>query len=203
MSTDSIKAAGRRTFLGGSAAALASLALPAWAQESLPGSTEADTELSRSIRSNISSFRMLRWQDYFENTKNGVILCDTTSRCLHYWSEDQATYRLYPTSVPLTEDLTRLGRTEVIEKVVAPTWRPTKAMLERHPEWPAVVEGGSPENPLGAYALYLSWPAYRIHGTHDTRKIGRRSSSGCIGLYNEHIAVLFGLAQVGTQVLLI
>jgi lipoprotein-anchoring transpeptidase ErfK/SrfK len=42
-----------------------------------------------------------------------------------------------------------------------------------------------------------------IHGTHDTRKIGRKSSNGCIGLYNEHISLLFEMAKVGTQVLLI
>ncbi|MEQ8869943.1 MAG: L,D-transpeptidase, partial [Roseovarius sp.] len=33
--------------------------------------------------------------------------------------------------------------------------------------------------------------------------IGRRSSSGCIGLYNEHIVELFDLAKVGTQVKII
>jgi len=76
-------------------------------------------------------------------------------------------------------------------------------MKERNPEWPDVVEGGSPDNPLGPFALYLGWQYYRIHGTHDTRKIGRRSSNGCVGLYNDHIAELFGLAKVGTQVLLI
>jgi L,D-transpeptidase ErfK/SrfK len=65
------------------------------------------------------------------------------------------------------------------------------------------VPGGSPENPLGVRALYLSWPAYRVHGTHDTRKIGRRSSGGCIGLYNEHILELYALAKVGTQVRLL
>ena len=43
----------------------------------------------------------------------------------------------------------------------------------------------------------------RLRGTHDTRKIGRRSSNGCIGLYNEHIAALCGLMRNGTQVLLI
>jgi lipoprotein-anchoring transpeptidase ErfK/SrfK len=75
-------------------------------------------------------------------------------------------------------------------------------MLKRNPEWPAVI-GPGPDNPLGTHALYLSWTYYRIHGTHDTRKIGRRSSNGCIGLYNEHIAELFGMTQVGTQVLLI
>jgi lipoprotein-anchoring transpeptidase ErfK/SrfK len=99
--------------------------------------------------------------------------------------------------------LTRRGRTSVIQKVVNPPWRPTASMKQRHPEWPDFVEGGSPDNPLGVRALYLGWTAYRIHGTHDTRKIGRRSSNGCIGLYNEHILELFDLANVGTQVLLI
>jgi lipoprotein-anchoring transpeptidase ErfK/SrfK len=51
--------------------------------------------------------------------------------------------------------------------------------------------------------MYLSWPAYLIHGTHDTRKIGRKSSSGCIGLYNEHVETLFDKVPVGTQVLLL
>ena len=60
-----------------------------------------------------------------------------------------------------------------------------------------------PDNPLGTHALYLSWTYYRIHGTHDTRKIGRRSSNGCIGLYNEHIEALYDMSKVGTQVLLI
>jgi lipoprotein-anchoring transpeptidase ErfK/SrfK len=200
MSSDHPRNLGRRAFLGTGAAVMAGLAMPALAMD---GSTEADAALGGSVRSNISSFRMLDWQDYFANTRNGVILCDTKSRALHFWSEDQTVYKLYPTSVPLSEDLTRLGNTEVIQKVENPTWRPTPSMKERNPDWPDVVPGGSPENPLGVRALYLSWPAYRIHGTHDTRKIGRRSSNGCIGLYNEHILELYSYAKVGTQVLLI
>jgi L,D-transpeptidase ErfK/SrfK len=86
---------------------------------------------------------------------------------------------------------------------VNPPWRPTPDMRVRNPEWPELVPGGDPTNPLGPRALYLSWQYYRIHGTHDTRKIGRRSSNGCIGLYNEHILELFSYAKVGTQVLLI
>jgi lipoprotein-anchoring transpeptidase ErfK/SrfK len=174
-------------------------ALPAFAQD---GTTEF-LQPATSVRNNISSFRMLQWQDYFENTRNGVILADTTSRALHYWSEDQSIYRLYPTSVPLSEELTRRGMTSVIQKVVNPTWRPTASMKERNPDWPDVVEGGAPDNPLGSRALYLGWTSYRVHGTHDTRKIGRRSSNGCIGLYNEHIEELFEFAKVGTQVRLI
>lgn len=191
----------RRAFLGTAAAGLAAGLSPALAMD---GSTEFVSSVPvGSVRNNVSSFRMLQWQDYFDSTRNGAILVDLTSRALHYWSEDQATYRLYPTSVPLSEDLTRRGKTEVVQKVVAPSWRPTPSMKQRNPEWPDVVEGGSPDNPLGSHALYLSWTYYRIHGTHDTRKIGRRSSNGCVGLYNEHISELFSMTKVGTQVLLI
>jgi len=192
----------RRLFVGGAAALAGTAALPALAQ-STGSSTEILPGAGGQVRNNISSFRMLDWQNYFEDTRKGAILVDITSRALHFWSEDQSIYRLYPTSVPLSEELTRRGRTEVVEKVMNPVWRPTPSMRERNPEWPEVVEGGASDNPLGTRALYLGWTYYRIHGTHDTRKIGRRSSNGCVGLYNEHIQELFDMAQVGTQVLLI
>jgi L,D-transpeptidase ErfK/SrfK len=190
----------RRAVLGGAAGVAGLAALPALAQD---GTTEFAAPASSTVRNNISSFRMLQWQNYFDSTRNGAILVDITSRALHYWSEDQSIYRLYPTSVPLSEDLTRRGKTGVVQKVVNPPWRPTPAMRERNPEWPEMVEGGAKDNPLGTRALYLGWTYYRIHGTHDTRKIGRKSSNGCVGLYNEHIEELFEYAKVGTQVLLI
>ncbi len=165
-------------------------------------STEVEADISRSVTHNISSFRSLDWQPYFTDLTNGAILVDIQSRALHFWSQDQSVYKLYPTSVPLTDDLTRKGRTEITRKIVGPEWRPTPSMKERNPEWPDYI-GPGPDNPLGTHAMYLSWTYYRIHGTHDTRKIGRRSSNGCIGLYNEHIAELFSLSNVGTQVLLI
>ncbi len=189
---------GRRAFLATGAAFLSA---PAIAQTG-SSTTEVEGDLSESVVRNISSFRSLDWQPYFSSLRNGAILVDVTSRALHYWSADGETYKLYPSSVPLTEDLTRRGRTSVVRKVEGPSWRPTPAMQKRNPEWPDYVPPG-PDNPLRTHALYLGWTYYRIHGTHDTRKIGRRSSNGCIGLYNEHIAELFGMAKVGTQVLLI
>lgn len=190
----------RRAFLAGTAAAIG---IPAFAQDvDGEGSVEIENEVTETIRRNISSFRALDWRPYFSNLNNGAILVDVDSRALHYWSADGQTYKLYPSSVPLTEELTRRGRTKVVRKVDGPSWRPTPSMLERNPEWPEYIAPG-PDNPLGSHALYLSWTYYRIHGTHDTRKIGRRSSNGCIGLYNQHIAELFGMAKVGTQVLLI
>lgn len=154
------------------------------------------------VKRNISGFTNKSWRPYFSSLRNGVILVDTLSRALHYWSEDESVYKLYPTSVPETPELTRTGRTSITRKRVGPDWRPTPNMLKRNPDWPSYIPPG-PDNPLGTHAMYLGWKYYRIHGTHDTRKIGRRSSSGCIGLFNEHIAELFDLSKVGTQVLLI
>jgi len=187
----------RRGFLAATAATIGTGAV---------AQTDNSTELERDIGSqavrNISSFRSLDWQPYFSDLNNGAVLVDLQSRALHFWSEDQSVYKLYPTSVPLTQDLTRKGRTSIIRKVEGPSWRPTPSMRERNPEWPEFI-GPGPDNPLGSHALYLTWQYYRIHGTHDTRKIGRRSSNGCIGLYNEHIAELYGMTKNGTQVLLI
>ena len=196
---------GRRSFLGSAAMLGAGVAMPSLvrAQEAPDAGQERHEQNEyTNIRRNISSFRGLDWQPYFTNLKNGAILVDTTSRALHYWSADESFYKVFPTSVPVSQELTRLGRTEVIRKVEGPSWSPTPSMKERNPDWPDYVPPG-PDNPLGTHALYLSWKYYRIHGTHDTRKIGRKSSNGCIGLYNEHIQELFGYARVGTQVLLI
>lgn len=177
----------RRNFI---ATAATSLATPVLAQ------AVGEETISRR---NSSGFRLPDWRDHFETLKHGAILCDIDSRAVQYWSEDETTYKVYPSSVPMSEELTKRGYTKVIRKVDGPSWRPTPSMKKRNPEWPDFV-GPGPDNPLGTHALYLSWQYYRVHGSNDTRKIGRQSSNGCIGLYNEHISELFALAEVGTQV---
>ena len=189
----------RRQFTKSVASGMAIATFPQLAQTQ---SIEEDTKLGDGVIRNISSFKARNWKAYFNDLENGAILSDTTSRAIHFWSEDNKIYKIYPTSVPISEELTKLGRTKIIRKVVGPSWRPTPSMLKTNPEWPEFVPPG-PDNPLGTHAMYLSWKYYRIHGTHDTRKIGRRSSNGCIGLYNEHIKELFSLTKIGTQVLLI
>ena len=203
MSNEKFKINSRRGFLAGSAAMLASPALAqSTASVNSAATTQVERDVTESVKRNISSFRTLSWEPYFENTNKGAILVDIDSRAVHFWSEDRSIYKLYPSSVPLTQDLTRRGRTQIILKDPKPSWRPTPSMIERNPDWPPFI-GPGPDNPLGTRSLHLSWTYYRIHGTHDTRKIGRKSSNGCIGLYNEHIEELFEMAQVGTQVLLI
>lgn len=153
------------------------------------------------VRNNISSFTMQDWRDHFPSLGKATIVADTTSRALHFWSANEADYRVFPTSVPISDELTKRGYTEIVRKKVGPSWTPTPSQMERYPDWKPI--GPGPENPLGTHAMYLGWPAYIIHGTHDTRKIGRRSSDGCVGLFNENIAELFELCPIGTQVRII
>ena len=154
------------------------------------------------VRRNISSFSKQNRQDHFDQLGIGCLLADITSRVVHYWGPD-GTHKLYPCSVPMSEELTRRGYTRVVRKTKNPGWTPTAAMRNRNPDLPVHINGGEPGNPLGTRALYLAWPAYLVHGTHDTRKIGRQSSSGCIGLYNQHVEELYPLVRAGAQVRLL
>ncbi|WP_372613712.1 L,D-transpeptidase [Aquicoccus sp.] len=185
----------RRGFIYGTGA---SLFLPAILRaQDQPPEIEVSPEVTRR---NTSSFTAQDWRDHFDTIGEAAILCDTVSRALHYWSKD-GDYRLYPTSVPRTDELTKRGYTEIVRKKVGPSWTPTASQKERFPDWEPI--GPGPDNPLGTHAMYLGWPAYIIHGTHDTRKIGRKSSDGCIGLYNEKIEELFAISPIGTQVRII
>ncbi len=149
----------------------------------------------------ISALEAVDWRDHFTTLANDAILCDLTNRVMHYWGED-GFYRIYPTAVPMSDEFARRGRTQIVLKRARPEWAPTPNMLARNPDLPRYV-GPGPDNPLGVRALNLSWQYYVIHGTNDIRKIGRQSSNGCIGLFNEQIVEVFDRARVGTPVLLI
>ncbi|GLO74286.1 ErfK protein [Phaeobacter italicus] len=193
----------RRAALTGLGATLATPSLlRAQSSDAFP-TDEAPIEDEVTVRRNISSFQQQDWRDHFDELGVGCILADISSRALHYWGGDGETYRLFPSSVPMSEELTRRGYSEIVRKRENPSWTPTASMRERDPSLPTRIEGGVPGNPLGTRAMYLTWPAYLVHGTHDTRKIGRQSSSGCIGLYNEHVEELYDLVQVGTKIRLL
>ncbi|AFO87709.1 L,D-transpeptidase [Phaeobacter sp. HS012] len=192
----------RRAALSGLGATLATpTLLRAQSSDAFPVE-EPKIETEIPVKRNISSFQQQAWQDHFDELGVGCMLADISSRALHYWGGDGVTYRLFPSSVPMTEELTKRGYTKVVRKAKNPSWTPTASMRERDPSLPLRMEGGA-GNPLGTRAMYLSWPAYLVHGTHDTRKIGRQSSSGCIGLYNQHVEALYEMVEVGTQVRLL
>jgi len=92
MSNDRFKLNSRRGFLAGSAAMLAT---PALAQTTgldvnSAATTVVERDVTESVKRNISSFRTLSWEPYFDNTKNGAILVDIDSRAVHYCSRIQA-----------------------------------------------------------------------------------------------------------------
>jgi L,D-transpeptidase ErfK/SrfK len=95
------------------------------------------------------------------------------------------------------------GVTKIVRRQKDPTWRvPVSVRKEHHENGEELdpVIGPGPDNPLGKYAFYLTWPSYLIHGTNKPAGVGLRSSHGCIRLYPEDIEQFFNLVPIGTQV---
>ena len=88
------------------------------------------------MRRNTSSFRLHDWRDHFDALGKGIIISDTRTRVIQHWTAD-GEMRVYPTSVPQSDELTRRGYTEIVFKDEAPAdWAPTPSMLERDPSLP-------------------------------------------------------------------
>jgi L,D-transpeptidase ErfK/SrfK len=109
----------------------------------------------------------------------------------------------YPVSIGRMDWHTPLGTTRVTAKVPNPSWRPPESIRKEAAAegkiLPAVVPPG-PDNPLGAYALYLDLPGYRIHGTNRPYGVGMRVTHGCVRMYPENIESLYAQVSVGTRV---
>jgi L,D-transpeptidase ErfK/SrfK len=95
------------------------------------------------------------------------------------------------------------GTTKIVRRQKDPTWHPPRSVIKEHKENGdelATVVGPGPDNPLGQFAFYLTWPGYLIHGTNKPAGVGLRSSHGCIRLFPEDIAELFDKIPIGTEV---
>ena len=117
--------------------------------------------------------------------------------------------RTYPISTGKMDWKTPLGVTRIVSKQERPNWYPPQSVREAHiargePPLPPVVPPG-PDNPLGEHAMRLGIPsgAYLIHGTNRPAGVGMQVTSGCIRLFPEDIAELYGLVPVNTKVNLI
>ena len=96
----------------------------------------------RRLLRRISGLHTEAWQNHFGSIANDAILVKVNDRVLHYWGSD-GFYRIYPTSVPLTEEMTRRGRTTITLKRPDPDWRPTAAMLQAPPRPAALRAAGA------------------------------------------------------------
>lgn len=65
---------------------------------------------------------------------------------------------------------------------------------------PGIVIPAGPGNPVGPRWIGLDQKGYGIHGTNDTKSIGKAASHGCIRLRNKDVEQLFTMVKVGDTV---
>ena len=94
----------------------------------------ASQNTEASVQNSIFSSPVRDWQDHSDALGRGIIIGDTAIRALQFWTSDgkmrlfsTSTSTSTSTSVPLTNDLTRRGYTEVVEKPVDRSWAPTRS----------------------------------------------------------------------------
>jgi L,D-transpeptidase ErfK/SrfK len=146
------------------------------------------------------------------NSRRGIVLNIAELRLYFYTPTlkgDVPRVITHPVSIGRMDWRTPLGTTSVTKKERDPPWRPPPSIRREHAldgdPLPEVIPGGSPDNPLGRFALRLGFPSYLIHGV-DERKaygIGMRVTHGCVRMYPEDIESLFAVVPVGTPVMIV
>ncbi|MDB2386095.1 L,D-transpeptidase family protein [Shewanella sp.] len=125
---------------------------------------------------------------------------------LYYFPKDREEVHVFPVGIG------RIGRetpemvTRIKSRIPNPSWTPPASIRKEHLEergevLPRVVLAG-PDNPLGKYAIQLSYGdgSYLIHGTNKDFGIGMRVSAGCIRLNPDDIEWLFNQVRYGDSV---
>jgi lipoprotein-anchoring transpeptidase ErfK/SrfK len=88
-------------------------------------------------------------------------------------------------------------------KFLRPAWSPPAEVRHDKPNLPAVIPGGSFQNPMGAAAMTLNVGEYAIHGTNNPSSIGGFVSYGCIRMHNRDVLDLYSRVNVGTPVVVL
>lgn len=137
--------------------------------------------------------------------RKGIVLNLPELR-LYYFAKNGKEVHVFPVGIG------RIGREtpEMVTKIKAripnPSWTPPASIRKEHLEergevLPRVVPAG-PDNPLGNYAMQLSYGdgSYLIHGTNKDFGIGMRVSAGCVRLNPDDIEWLFHQTKYGDPV---
>lgn len=133
----------------------------------------------------------------------GTIIIKQSERRLYFTTGPGAAVR-YPIAVGRAGKAWQ-GEAFVQGKFVQPAWSAPADVRQDHPNFPSVIPGGSPRNPMGAAALTLNLSEVAIHGTTQSmrKSVGTAASYGCIRMYNEDVIDLFRRVQIGTRVVAI
>lgn len=128
----------------------------------------------------------------------GTIVIHTAERRLYFFLSESQAIR-YPVGVGKAGQQWS-GTSYIYGKYRSPDWAPPEDIRREKPGMPAVIPGGSPENPMGVAAMTLYGGEYAIHGTNQPSSIGGFVSHGCIRMYNEDIVDLFARVSYRTPV---
>jgi L,D-transpeptidase ErfK/SrfK len=139
--------------------------------------------------------------------RKGIVVNLATMRLFAFRGDGTSlTVTTYPVGVGTEERPTPRGQARVVRKTARPTWNVPASIAADHRKkgdiLPAKIPPG-PDNPLGDYALYLSFPSYLIHGTNKPASVGLKATNGCMRLYPENIEPLFRDTPVNTPVLIV
>ena len=131
----------------------------------------------------------------------GTIVVKTSERRLYYVVDGSTALR-YPVGVGKA-GMAWAGTARISGKYIRPGWTAPESIRRDYANFPQVVPGGSPDNPMGEAAMTLSGGDYAIHGTNNPASIGRFVSHGCIRMFNEDILDLYGRVDRGTPVVVL
>jgi len=133
--------------------------------------------------------------------REGIVLNIPEMR-LYYYRDGGRRVVTAPVGLGREDWKTPQGGFRVRGKTVNPTWVIPETIRKERIEEDGFSEhsipGGHPDNPLGKFRLELTLPAYGIHGSNKEWGVGMLVSHGCLRLYNEDIATLFPMIEVGT-----
>lgn len=135
--------------------------------------------------------------------RQGIVLNLAAKRLFMFDKGSRHKVFTYPVGIGREGWETPQGLTRITAKTANPSWTVPESIRREHAEkgdpLPRVVPAG-PNNPLGDYALRLGFPGYLIHGTNKPYGVGMEVSHGCVRLYPEDIARLFGQSTIGMPV---
>ncbi|SEQ41114.1 Lipoprotein-anchoring transpeptidase ErfK/SrfK [Devosia sp. YR412] len=207
----------RRSFLLGSAAALASIGLAACTTSGGMSFAEAERAygpvpderfpIPAVNVSKINPKYYRRKVRYDSAEAVGTIIIDP-SHYYVYRIEGEGLATRYGANVGRSGFLWS-GDAYIGRKAEWPVWTPPREMIQRQPEVAKYAGGMAPGlgNPLGARTLYLYqngvYTLYTIYSTSIPETIGTNISSGCIGLLSQDMIDLYSRTPVDTKVIVL
>ncbi|MEQ8834773.1 MAG: L,D-transpeptidase [Miltoncostaeaceae bacterium] len=126
-----------------------------------------------------------------------AVVIDRSAFQLHLYRAAER-MRTMPVGVGMASHPTPAGQFRVVNMERNPTWNPPDS---RWAEGIGPIPPG-PENPLGTRWIGIDSPAIGIHGTPEPETVGRRSSHGCIRMYDRDARWLYNLVRIGTPVVI-